>query len=246
MKAIFLVAGYATRLYPLTKDRPKGLLPLNGKPILDYTMEKLEKIKQVDEAIFVSNHVFYNQFSDWAKNYTTNIKLTVIDDKTTNNDNRLGAIGDIYLAIKECNIEDEIIVLVSDNYFTYELTDYYDFYKSKQADCILGCEFEDLDYLAHHFAVVTINNDGKVVDLKEKPGVATSNLGAYATYFYTKDTVKLFEKYLREGNPKDAPGNFPAWLYKRKPVYFYKFQGECYDIGTIDVYEKLNKKLSTK
>ncbi len=244
MKAIMLVAGYATRLYPLTENKAKGLLPLNGRPIIDYTFDKLEEIKCVDEAILVSNHKFYNQFVDWSKTYSGRIKITVLDDNTTSNENRLGAIGDMQFAIENCNVDEEIMVLVSDNYFTYSLLDYYDFYKKVNADCVLGCTFEDMDYLAHNFAVATIDEDSKITGLVEKPGVANSNIGVYATYIYTKDTVKLIKKYLEEGNSKDAPGNFPSWLYKRKPVYLYKFNGECYDIGTVKVYNELNEKLS--
>ena len=127
MKAIMLVAGYATRLYPLTENMPKGLLKLNGRAIIDYTFDKLEKIKEIDEAILVSNSKFYDQFCNWANNYKGRIKITVLNDGTTSNDNRLGAIGDMQFAIQNCHIDDEIMVLASDNYFTFELIDYYNF-----------------------------------------------------------------------------------------------------------------------
>ena len=244
MKAIMLVAGYATRLYPLTENMPKGLLPLAGRPIIDYTFDKLEEIKDIDEAILVSNHKFYNHFKTWGDNYSGRIKITVLDDGTTCNEDRLGAIGDIQFAIEKCNIDEEVMVLVSDNYFTYSLKDYYDYYKKVNADCILGTTFTDLDYLAHNFAVATVNEQNQVTSLKEKPGVAYSNIGVYATYLYKKDTVKLIKQYLEEGNSKDAPGNFPSWLYTRKPVYLYRFKGECHDIGTVKVYNELNEKLS--
>ena len=243
MKAIMLVAGYATRLYPLTENQPKGLLPLAGRPIIDYTFDKLEEIDEIDEAILVSNHKFYNHFKSWGNKYNGRIKITVLDDGTTSNENRLGAIGDIQFAIEQCNINDEIMVLVSDNYFTYSLKDYFNYYKKVNADCILGTTFTDLYYLAHNFAVATIDKNNIVKSLVEKPGTANSNIGVYATYLYKKETVKLFKQYLEEGNSKDAPGNFPAWLYKKQPVYLYKFNGECYDIGTISVYNELNQLL---
>ena len=123
---------------------------------------------------------------------------------------------------------------------------YCDYYKKVNADCILGTEFEDLEYLGKHFGVATVNKNNIVTSLVEKPGKTKSNLGVYATYLYKKDTVKLIKQYLEEGNSPDAPGNFPAWLHKRKPVYLYRFKGQCYDIGTIDVYNELNKKLSKK
>ena len=189
MKAIMLVAGYATRLYPLTENQPKGLLPLAGRPIIDYTFDKLEEIKEIDEAILVSNHKFYNHFIKWGNNYNGRIKISVLDDGTTCNEDRLGAIGDIQFAIDSCNIDDEIMVLVSDNYFTYSLKEYFNYYKEVNSDCILGTTFEDLDYLAHHFAVATINENDIVTSLVEKPGIATSNIGVYATYIYKKAKV---------------------------------------------------------
>lgn len=246
MKAIMLVAGYATRLYPLTENKPKGLLPLAGKPIIDYTFKKLEEITEIDEAILVSNHKFYKHFFSWGKSYKGRIKITVLDDQTTCNEDRLGAIGDMQFAIQTCGIKDEIMVLVSDNYFTYSLKDYFDYYKKVDTDCILGTEFTDLEYLGKNFAVATVDDDNIVTSLVEKPGVAKSNIGVYATYIYKKDTVKLIKQYLDEGNSKDAPGNFPSWLYKRKPIHLYRFNGECYDIGTVKVYNELNEKLSNE
>lgn len=253
MKAIMLVAGYATRLKKLTENKPKGLLLLNNKPIINYTFEKLEKIGVIDEAILVSNSKFYEQFLEWAREYKGKIKISVLNDETTSNDNRLGAIGDLCFAIEKLKVNDEIMVFVSDNYFTYELKDFYDFYINKKANCILGCEFADLEYLGTGFAVVCVDEENKVIDLIEKPLKDSnltvkdlrSNLGAYATYIYTKDTCNLIKEYLKEGNNKDAPGNLPAWLCKRNdtPVYFYTFKGECYDIGTPEVYYNLDKKL---
>ena len=81
----------------------------------------------------------------------------------------------------------------------------------------------------------------------EKPGgIPNTNLGAFASYIYTKDSVKMIKQYLDEGNNKDAPGRFPAWLYSRKPIYAWPLDGECYDIGTPEVYNELNNKLSNK
>ena len=244
MKAVVLVAGYATRLYPLTENQPKGLLKLNNKTILDYLFEKLEKVDAVDQAILVSNDKFYTHFTGWANNYTGNLKIDVINDKTTSNEDRLGALGDLQLAIDTFNIQDEIMVLVSDNYFTYELTDFYDFYKQKNTDCVIGSKFEDLEYLGKNFGVAVLDENGKVLDMEEKPGIPKSNVGIWASYIYTKDSVALLKEYLAQGNKKDAPGNYPSWLYKRKPIHAFIFEGECYDIGTIEVYNQLNEKLS--
>ncbi len=245
MKAIVLVAGYASRLYPLTLNTPKALLTLNGITLLDYLMEKVEEVDVIDEVILVSNDKFYKNFVEWKETYLGRLKITVLNDGTKTNETRLGAIGDTNFAIEKLNIDEEIMLLVSDNYFTFSLKDFYDFYLEKQSDCILVTEIEDLEYLAKNFAVVNLNKDGQVTKMVEKPGgIPDSNIGAYASYIYTKDSVRMIKEYLNQGNNKDAPGNFPSWLYTKKPVFAYQFKGECYDIGTIDVYNKLNDKLT--
>lgn len=247
MKAIVLVAGYASRLYPLTLNTPKALLTLNNVTLLDFLMGKVEEIDVIDEVILVSNDKFYHNFIEWKDTYTGSKKITILNDGTTSNETRLGAIGDIQFAIDKLNIDDEIMVLVSDNYFTFSLKDFYNFYREKQSDCIIVTEFEDLEYLGKNFACVKLGEDNRIVGMVEKPGgIPDTNIGAYASYIYKKDTVKMIKQYLDEGNNKDAPGNFPSWLYTRKPVYAYSFEGECYDIGTIEVYNKLNNELSNK
>lgn len=247
MKAIVLVAGYASRLYPLTLNTPKALLTLNGITLLDYLMAKVAEIDVIDEVILVSNDKFYQNFIDWKETYKGNKKITVLNDGTSTNETRLGAIGDTQFAIEQLGIDEEIMLLVSDNYFTFSLKDFYNFYQKKQGDCILVTEFDDLEYLGKNFACVKLGENDTITGLVEKPGgIPDTNIGAYASYIYTKDTVKMIKQYLDEGNNKDAPGNFPAWLYKRKPVYAYSFEGECYDIGTIAVYNKLNNELSNK
>lgn len=245
MKAVVLVAGYATRLYPLTLDRPKALLTLNGKALLEYLFDKIDKVDVIDEVILVSNDKFYTQFVEFATlQANRRYKITVLNDNTKTNEDRLGAIGDIEYAIEKCNINEEMMVLVSDNYFTFELKDFYDFYKLRNNDCVLGTTFEDLDYLSHNFLVAKLDENQRLIKAVEKPGYAFSNIGIYASYIYKKETIPTFKKYLDDGNPKDAPGNFPCWLMNKKPVSTYLFKGECYDIGTIEVYNKLNKMIS--
>ena len=247
MKAIVLVAGYASRLYPLTLNTPKALLTLNGTTLLDFLMNKVDEVDAIDEVVLVSNEKFYNNFVEWSNNYKGRFKITVLNDGTTTNETRLGAIGDMQFAIDQLKIDDEIMVLVSDNYFTFSLKSFYDFYKEKNDDCILVTEFEDLEYLGKNFACVNVDENNRVTYMVEKPGgIPNTNIGAYASYIYTKDTVKMIKQYLDEGNNKDAPGRFPAWLYSRKALYAYPFEGECYDIGTIEVYNELNEKFSKK
>ncbi|MBO5102960.1 MAG: nucleotidyltransferase family protein [Clostridia bacterium] len=244
MKVIVLVAGYATRLYPLTLNTPKALLKIGEDTMLDFVMKKLTKIPEVDEVYLISNDKFSQTFQNWADNANYSFNIKVLNDGTNTNETRLGAIGDIQFVLENTNIDDDLTVLVSDNYFTFELSDFYDYYKNKQRDVVLGTKFEDLEYLSKHFGVAIIDEDDRVLDMVEKPGRVISDTGLYASYIFKKETLPMFKVYLDEGNSPDAPGNFIAWLHKRKPVYCYRFEGECYDIGTIDMYNTLVEKFN--
>ena len=244
MKVIVLVAGYATRLYPLTLNTPKALLKIGGETMLDFLMKKLEKVPNINDVYLVSNDKFYQNFEEWKNNSKYLFNIKVLNDGTNTNETRLGAIGDIKFVLDHENIDDDLMVLVSDNYFTFELSDFYDYYKQKDCDVVLGTKFDDLEYLSKHFGVAILDENGRVLDMFEKPGRIISDTGLYASYIFKKETLPKFNEYLAEGNSPDAPGNFIAWLHKRKPVYCYRFKGECYDIGTHEMYDELNKRFS--
>ncbi|MCL2372826.1 MAG: nucleotidyltransferase family protein [Defluviitaleaceae bacterium] len=238
MKAIILLAGYATRMYPLTENQPKALLPIKGKPVIDYIIEQINRIPAIDTIYAVTNSRFYPHFSAWAKTAPTAIPIEVLDDGTTSNDNRLGAIGDIYFTIQQKAIEDELFIVAGDNLFTYDLKEQYDLYLAKNCDTIAGKELDNIEMLKS-FAVAKLDQHGKVLDLVEKPQQPESNIAIYATYFYKKETAALFKQYLEEGNNPDPPGGFPQWLHKIRDIYAYKMNGDCYDIGTIEMYEAM-------
>ncbi len=240
MKAIILVAGYATRLYPLTKTTPKPLLSVGGRPIIDYIVDEINTLDTVDSIFVISNHKFASHFEKWAENKPNPKPVTVIDDGTDSDENKRGAIGDIQYTIEQGNIDDDVVIIAGDNLFTYKLKDYYDYYSAKKADCVCVKQFDDPEMIKQ-LGVVLMDEDGRVTDLEEKPQKPKSNKAAFATYMYTKETVKLFRKYLDEGNSPDAPGYFLQWLHSRRPVYGYVMQGECYDIGTHKALEEVRR-----
>jgi len=238
MKAIILSAGYATRLYPLTKDIPKGLLPIGEKSILDFIVDQIETIKDIDEVFIISNHKFYKNFYDWSVIRKSHLKFTVLDDNTTDDTNKLGAIGDIQFTIEKGNICEDVLIMAGDNFFTFDLLDYINFYKKVNADTILVKEMDKLSDLQRMGNAILDGND-KVVEMEEKPQEPKSKCAVFASYIYKKETLPLIKQYLNEGNNPDAPGFFPSWLHKIKPVYAYKFIGECYDIGTHESYAEV-------
>lgn len=239
MKCIFLVAGYATRLFPLTKNTPKALLEIGGHPILDYILHQVNMIEDVDEIITVSNDKFFPHFNEWAKTADTKKKITVINDNTTDDSNKLGAVGDVQFCIESCNINDDLMVLAGDNLFTFLLNDFYTFFRKTDCDAICVHTVKEKSEL-QRMGVAVVDATGKVLDMEEKPKEPKSNTAVDPFYLYRKDTLPMFRQYLDEGHSPDAPGNFPAWLYKQKTVMSHWIDGFCIDIGTPENYDNVN------
>ena len=240
MKAIILAAGYATRLYPLTLNMPKALLPIGKKPIIDHIVAQMDTVEELDEIYVVSNDKFAGHFEEWAKTVQSRVPVKVLNDGTTDDSNKRGAIGDISFVIEEMKIDDDLMVIAGDNFFTYSLKDYVAFFREKDRDCVCVKVWEDERQLSQ-FGIALLDWAGKVLDIEEKPAKPKSNTVVFAAYLYKKETVPMFQEYLAAGNKPDAPGNFPAWLYRRKEVYAYTFEGECYDIGTPESYHEVGE-----
>lgn len=235
MKAIILAAGYATRLKPLTDTTAKPLLPIAGRPMIDYLCDKIAEVSEVDEIHVVTNRRFAGDFVSWAENQKWRVPVRVHDDGTTSNEDRLGAIGDIQFTIDRANLDDDdLMVVAGDNLFDFSLAEYVKFWRGKgdgSSIALYRCPDREL---VKQYATVELDDAGRVKDFIEKPENPTTDLVAIATYLYPRAHVPLIKTYLDEGNKKDAPGNFVAWLYKREPVYGYPFSGDWLDIGNLN------------
>ncbi|SFL34081.1 glucose-1-phosphate thymidylyltransferase [Gracilibacillus orientalis] len=240
MKCIILAAGYATRLYPLTKNKAKPLLEVAGKPILNHIIEKVEKVDSIDEVYIVTNEKFTPSFQEWAVNYQGTKKISVVNDHTTTNDNRLGAIADIQHVLDQHEVDEDIMVLAGDNLFDFELVDFVHFYQEVNADSITTHELDDPEEMKRT-GIVEVNEDGVVTSFEEKPEEPKSNLAVPPFYLYKAETLPLFKQYLAEGNNPDAPGYFIPWLIQQREVYAFTFEGLRHDIGTIDSYNKVQE-----
>jgi len=228
MKALILAAGYATRLRPLTDDVPKMLLPLAERPMLDYLVDRLREVDDIDEIHLVTNARFADAFRDWAPE-----DVTVHDDGTTSNEDRLGAIGDIAFAIERAGLEGEdLLIVAGDNLIGYSLAQFVDFWRGKDGSAIAVRDLGDRELLKQ-YGVVELDDDERVVGLEEKPSEPKSDLAATAAYLYRAEHLARLPGYLAEGNPPDAPGNFMVWLHTREPVYGYRAEGEWHDIGDL-------------
>ena len=228
MKALILAAGYATRLRPLTDDIPKMLLPLAERPMLDYLLDRLYEVDELDEIHLVTNTRFAEAFRDWAPE-----DVLVHDDGTTSNDDRLGAIGDIAFAIERGELEGEdLLIVAGDNLIGYSLAEFVAFWRAHEGSAIAVRDLGDRELL-RQYGVVELDEDDRVVGLEEKPAEPKSDLAATASYLYLADHLALLPRYVEEGNPLDAPGNFMVWLHTREPVYGYRAEGEWHDIGDL-------------
>jgi glucose-1-phosphate thymidylyltransferase len=214
VKALILAAGYATRLRPLTDDFPKQLLPVGGRPIVDWIVENVRRAG-VDEIHLVTNARFALRFTAWAAGNG----VIVHDDGTSTNETRLGAI------------DDDLLVIAGDNLFDYALSDFIAFWRAKPgASAIVVLDVGDRE-LAKQYGIVELDAEDRIVDFLEKPDDPPSTLAATATYLYSRAHARLIPDYLAEGNNPDQPGNLVAWLHRREPVYAYRVDGGWYDVG---------------
>ncbi len=226
MDGLILAAGYATRLRPLTDTVPKHLLPVGGRPMVDWVLDKLHEA-DVDHVHLVTNARFADQFDAWAEGKN----VVVHNDGTTSNDDRLGAIGDIRFVQTRAGLDDDLLVIAGDNLFDYSLADLVAFRESRpDGSAVAVHDVGDLE-LVRKYSIVELDEDDRIVAFVEKPEHPTTTLAATATYLYTREHARLVSVYLDEGQPPDQPGNLVAWLHERVPVYAYRFPGAWYDIG---------------
>ena len=232
MKAIVLAAGYATRLRPLTENVAKPLLPLAGRPMLDYLYEKIAEVDDIDALHVVTNSRFAADFRGWAEGEERPLAVSVHDDGTSSNEDRLGAIGDVRFVLDRADLDGEdLLIVAGDNMFDFDLRDYVAFWRGKQDGSAVGVhDVHDFE-LAKQYAIVELDPDDRVTFLEEKPTDPTSTLAAIAVYLYRAKHAALVRDYLAEGNSPDQPGRFVVWLYPRVPVYGYRFPGGWLDIG---------------
>jgi len=243
MKALLLGAGYATRLYPLTKERPKPLLPVGGVPILQRIVGKLAGVKEIDTAYIVTNHRFVSHYYNWLRDFQAQKKtgpaIEIFDDLTTSNDDRLGAVGDIDFVIKHAKIDEDLLVVAGDNLFDFSMAEFLAFARPKKAAVALYDVKSKA--LASLYGIVTTAKDGRITDFEEKPPVPSATLACVGVYYFAKEHLGQIRQYLGEGQKRDAPGYYIEWLHARIPLYGWVMTGSWYDIGDIDSYTKANE-----
>jgi glucose-1-phosphate thymidylyltransferase len=227
VKAVVLAAGYATRLRPLTDTMAKELLPVGGRPIIDWILDRIREVPGLDEIHVVTNTFKAPMFERWERSED----VTVHDDGTASNEDRLGAIGDIRFVVERAGIDDDLLVIAGDNLFRFSLARYVDWWRDKGVASALAVHDVGTLELARKYGIVELGESERVVGFVEKPEDPPSTLAATASYIYHRRHLPLVARYLDEGNQPDQPGRLIAWLHTREPVYGYVFEDEWLDIG---------------
>ncbi len=238
MKCLILAAGYATRLYPLTENFPKPLLKVQDKTILDWLVDDIDTLGLVDEYVVISNHRFAHHFQAWAD--TKPMKITVVDDGTSTNETRLGAVKDIQFAIDQLKLDDDMLVIAGDNVLNFSLTRFISYAREKGTSCIMRYYEGDVVRLRKS-GVADVDENDLILSLEEKPAEPKANWCCPPFYFYTKEDAKLVAQGIASGCGTDAPGSYIAWLCKQTKVHAMEMPGCRYDIGNLASYEQVQK-----
>ena len=234
MKCLILAAGYATRLYPLTENFPKPLLKVGDKTILDWLVDDIDTAGLVDTYVVISNHKYAHHFENWAATKKQNIQ--VVDDGTSSNETRLGAVCDVQFAIDQLGLDDDLLVIAGDNVLDFSLSKFVDFAKEKNTSCVM-CHEENELKKQQKTAIITLDGNDLITSYEEKPKEPKGNLAVPPFYCYRACDVKRIQEALDNGCGYDAPGSFAAWLSKQTPMHAYIMPGKRYDIGDINSYE---------
>jgi glucose-1-phosphate thymidylyltransferase len=248
MHALILGAGYATRLYPLTVDRPKPLLPVGGVPILQRICGQLADAGDFETIHVVTNHRFASNYEQWLKEYRgrqgLRVPIVIHDDQTTTPENRLGAIGDLQFVIDKGRVDDDLVVIAGDNLISGSLAPFLERGRSKGA--AVGLKDLRSKQLVSLYGVVETDPDGRVVGFQEKPAEPRSTLIAVGLYYFPRATLPLVRHYLDLGSGKDAPGYYLQWLHRQIPVYGHVLDGDWFDIGDLDSYHRADDAVKRK
>lgn len=243
MKCLILAAGYATRLYPLTENFPKPLLEVGSKTILDWLVDDIAATGAVDEFVVISNHRFAHHFEAWAKTKACNV--TVVDDGTSTNETRLGAVRDIQFAVEQLKLKDDMLVIAGDNILDFSFAGFLSFAVEKGTSCVM-CHPETVLEKQQKTAIITKDAEDCITSYEEKPKVPKGNLAVPPFYFYRGEDVKRIPEALEAGCSADAPGSFAAWLSRQTKLHAWTMPGKRYDIGDVKSYEAVKRVFEEK
>lgn len=218
-------------------------MPIAGKPNIEFILSRLLSARGISIVYIVTNQKFYEHFIKWRKTFIESkpaIKIDILNDGTTTNENRLGSIGDIHFVISKERLNDDLLLIAGDSYFDFDLNEMISYFHEKNNNIVCAYRTDDLETLRRR-GVIEIDATNRIIGFEEKPKKPKSNIAVPAIHVFKKEALHFFQLYLSEGNNPDAPGYFIDWLYTKQTIYAYFFNGNCYDIGDVDTYKMLAK-----
>lgn len=233
MKAIILAGGYAKRLWPLTKNKPKQLLSVGGRPMIEYIIEKLEAQEEIDKIIISTNEKFGKNFKEWLLEYKSIKDISLVIEPTVSEKNKLGSVGALGYVIREKNIDEELMIIGGDNLFEFDLGDLIKYYREKKGNVVALYDLKSIQK-ARSYGVARVDEEIRIIDFVEKPENPPSTLVSTACYMLSTEGVKSIITYLDKGENPDAIGFFIKWLIKRERVFGFVFSGKWFDIGSLE------------
>ena len=249
MKNIVIAAGYATRLGELTKNFPKPLLKIGDSTILGRMLDDIDTIPEIDEHIIVTNHRFASIFEDWAKEQRYTKKITVIDDGTSTNETRLGAVRDLQYAIEKAGVNDDMLVVAADNLLFFSFKGFVDFAKDKGTPCIM-CHKQPSREKLQRTGVVVLDENYKVLNMEEKPQEPKSTWAVPPFYIYKKENIDMIMHAIENGCGFDAPGNLAHYMVDNVTMHAWPMAGTGenlrFDIGSLDTYKEACEKYGVR
>jgi len=240
MKAIILAGGYAKRLWPVTKNMPKQLLPVAGKPIIEYPIENIELTKGIKEVIISVNAFFEFNFREWFSKYQFRKKTKLVIEKTYSEEEKLGSIGALNMLIKELKIKSNVMVIGGDNLFQFSLRKFINFYRETKSSVVALYDIKNKSKVKGRYGIAEIDKDSKIIGFHEKPKRPKTALVNTACTILSRKDLKLIPTYLKEGNNKDAFGYLLQWLIKRRAIHGFVFDTPWFDIGSFEAYDEAN------
>ena len=235
MKNIVIAAGYATRLGELTKNFPKPLLKIGQNTILGRMLDDIDTIPQIDEHIIVTNHKFAPIFQEWATETHYSKPITIIDDGTSTNETRLGAVCDLLYAIDKCAINDDMLVVAADNLLFFSFNEFVNFALEKNSSCIM-CHHQPSIERLQRTGVIVVDEQWKVLDMEEKPQQPKSHWAVPPFYIYLQKDLDLVRSAVDNGCGKDAPGNLAHYMVQHTTMHAWQMSAGRFDIGSLDTY----------
>jgi glucose-1-phosphate thymidylyltransferase len=233
MKAVVLAGGYATRMWPITKHRPKMFLPVGEGTVIDVIFEDLEADERIDEVFVSTNERFAETFEEFLATAPYE-KPTLSVEETVEEDEKFGVVGALAQLIDREGVEDDLVVIAGDNLLSFDVSEFVDFFESKGTPCLAAYDVGSKQR-ARSYGLVQLDGD-RVVDFQEKPDDPQSTLVSIACYAFPAETLPDFDTYLADGNNPDEPGWFMQWLQERGTVHAFTFDGAWFDIGTPESY----------